>query len=313
MYILGGKGFIMNLLEIRNFKQEDMPLLGDFYHTVTHEKKVVFWWVGSEENWENVFCAYEDNKMIAKGQVEIINIIQEGRSEDGKHLIYLNLKTLPERETDYYLLNQLYDKLYERALVLKQSLSPIYSTYLCVGNFGTEIQNNTYFTKEKGFKTLNTLYTMTRDLNEPIIEAKLLNSKLHVEFWDMSSTEEEKEYLEVEDEIWPDSALGLNRLQNYKSNNYWTAITVRDGQTLVGSAMAWQEDIGVIEDVFVRTPWRNQGIAKFLLTTGLTYLKNNFIDTARLMVDTKNENALNLYHSVGFVVTEEEQRFYTIL
>lgn len=301
----------MSLLEIRNFKQEDMPLLGEFYHAVTKDKQVVFWWIGSEENWENVFCAFKNNQMLAKGQVDIINIIPDGRSEDSKHTIYLNLKTLPEKETDYELLNKVYEKLYKRALELKETLSKKYKTNFCVGNFGTEVNNNQFFTNEKGFVPLNTLYTMKRDLNNPIEQAELHNHNLQWEYWDMSSSEEEKEYLEVEAEIWPDTALGLNRLHEYKSKNLWTAITVREKDILVGSAMAWQEEeMGVIEDVFVRSNWRKQGIAKCLLTTALTYLKDKGMNTVRLMVDTKNGNALSLYKSVGFEVVEEEKRYF---
>lgn len=37
--------------------------------------------------------------------------------------------------------------------------------------------------------------------------------------------------------------------------------------------MAWKEEddpaVGIIEDVWVRKPWRKQGIAKFLLTKAM--------------------------------------------
>lgn len=301
----------MTSMVIRNFKQADMPLLGDFYKSVAEGKKVVFWWVGPEENWVNVYCAFEDGKMVAKGQVEVINIVQDGSPKESKHKIYLNLKALPDLESDYELLNRVYEKLYSRALEIKQNLPANYQTNLCVGNFGTEINNNRYLTAEKSFKPLNTLYTMERDLNQEIESAKLPQSELQWEFWKMSSAEEEKEYLEVEAEIWSDSVLGLNRLHEYKSNDLWTAITVRENGAIIASAMAWQEDeIGVIEDVFVKKMWRKQGIAKFLLTTALTYLKDKGLKEAKLMVDTENEKALNLYKSVGFEVTEEEKRFY---
>lgn len=51
-----------------------MPLLGELYQAVS-AAGVLFWWVGDEENWENVFCAFEDGIMVAKGQVEVINIV----------------------------------------------------------------------------------------------------------------------------------------------------------------------------------------------------------------------------------------------
>ena len=297
-------------LEIRNYKHEDMPLLRDFYQSVTKDRKVVFWWVGPEENWENVFCAIENGKMVAKGQVEIINRIADGQPIENKHSIYLNLKTLPDRELDYELMNQLYSKLYSRALELKQHLSAKFQTNLCVGNFGSEIHNNHFFI-EKGFSNLNTLYTMERDLQQPVMPTVLSQPDLEWEFWMMDSLEEERLYLEVESEIWPDATLGLQRLHEYKNNPYWTAIPVRKDGSIVACTLAWQEeDMGVIEDVFVKEPWRKQGIARFLLTTALNYLKDKGLKKATLMVDTENENALNLYKAVGFDVMEEERRYY---
>ncbi|MFT4415459.1 GNAT family N-acetyltransferase [Fredinandcohnia humi] len=301
----------MSSIIIRNFQQEDMPLLGHFYQAVTKDRKVVFWWIGPEENWDNVFCAFENNKMIAKGQVEIVNSLQDDHPQDSKHKIYLNVKTLPERESDYGLLNQLYEKLYARAVELKENLPPSHKTILCVGNFGTEVNNNRYFTEEKGYKPLNTLYTMKRDLQQPILNADLSQPNLQWDFWKMDSIEEEKQYLEVECEIWPDAALGLHRLHEYKNNENWIAIPIRENGDIIASVMAWQEDeMGVIEDVFVRKQWRKQGIARFLLTKALTYLQERGLKEAQLMVDTANEKALNLYKSVGFAIEEEEKRFF---
>lgn len=302
---------MMRSTVIRNFQQADMPLLGDFYQAVTKGKKVVFWWIGPEENWENVYCAFENEQMVGKGQVEVIHAVGDGSPHESKHTIYLNLKVLPEKESDYELYKELYEKLYNRALELKQLLSTNYQTILCVGNFGTEERNNQFFVEEKGFKHLNTLYTMNRDLKKRIESINLLQPGLQWDYWKMSRIEEEKEYLEVEAEIWPDAELGINRLREYKNNKFWTSITIRDNGDIIGSAMAWQEDeMGVIEDVFVRKQWRKQGIAKFLLITALTYLKEKGLKEAKLMVDTENEKALNLYKSVGFEVTDEEKRFF---
>ncbi|GGA60531.1 GNAT family N-acetyltransferase [Ornithinibacillus halotolerans] len=300
--------------EIRNFIQEDMPLLRDFYQSVTNNRKVVFWWVGPEENWDNVFCAFENGKMVGKGQVEIINRLSDGQPESSSHSIYLNLKTLPEREQDFELMDLLYEKLHIRALELKNYLSSAYQTNFCIGNFATEVDNNRFFVEKKGFKPLNTLYTMERDLHQPIDPIPFHHEELTWEFWKMESEEEEAAYLEVEGEIWPEDTLGLRRLREYKSNPNWTAIPIRHDGQIIACAMAWQEeDTGVIEDVFVRPEWRKNGLATFLLTTALTYLKDLGLPKAYLMVDTENEHALKLYQSVGFQVVEEERRFFVTL
>lgn len=91
-------------------------------------------------------------------------------------------------------------------------------------------------------------------------------------------------------------------------------MVVREGMTIVGSVMTWkEEDEGIIEDLFVRGNWRNQGIAKHLLAQALIYLKNNGLNIAELEVDTTNRSALSLYESVGFRVVEEEVRYCIVL
>ncbi|MEC0174063.1 GNAT family N-acetyltransferase [Paenibacillus favisporus] len=69
------------------------------------------------------------------------------------------------------------------------------------------------------------------------------------------------------------------------------------------------EGDGVIEDVFVREPWRQQGIAKHLLHQALTYLKNIGCECAELQVETANSSALSLYLAVGFREVSKEVRY----
>ncbi len=85
-----------------------MPLLGELYQSVTAKDNATFWWVGDEDNWSNVYCAFEDGKMVAKGQVSIINVVPPGRSKENNHSIYINLKTISEREQDITLLDKVY-------------------------------------------------------------------------------------------------------------------------------------------------------------------------------------------------------------
>lgn len=296
-------------ITIRNFRKEDMPLLGELYKSVTAKENAVFWWVGDEENWSNVYCAFENGKMVAKGQVSIINVVPHGRPIENKHSIYVNLKTIPERESDMDLLDKVYPYLYLRANQLKDTLPKEYGTILCVGNDSTETANNQFFI-QNGYRHLNSLFGMKRDLNKPI-PALQPQEGLEFSFWKMETTHEEREYLDVEAEIWPDTPLGLNRLIENKKNKLWTSMIMRQADTIVGGLMAWQEDEhGVIEDVFVREPWRNRGIAKYLLAEALRYFKLHRLPYVSLMVLTTNKSALALYESVGFCVDREEVRYF---
>lgn len=297
---------------IRNFQNEDMPLLGVLHQTVTAKENTIFWWVGDEDNWGNVYCAFENGEMIAKGQVSIINVVPTGLLKENNHSIYLNLKAIPERESDTDLLDKVYQYLYLRAIELKETLPKEYGTILCVGNDSTETVNNDFFI-QKGYHHLDSLFSMNRDLNEPISELKLQEG-FQYSYWKMETSSEEKDYLDIEAEIWPDTPLGLNRLSEYKKDLLWTSMVIRQTDTILGGLMAWQEeDHGVIEDVFVREPWRKHGIAKYLLTEALRYLKSNQLQYANLMVLTTNKSALTLYESVGFYADKEEIRYFTKL
>lgn len=289
-----------------------MPLLGELYQSVTAKDNATFWWVGDEDNWSNVYCAFEDGKMVAKGQVSIINVVPPGRSKENNHSIYINLKTISEREQDITLLDKVYQYLLTRAKQLKVTLPQEYGTILCVGNDSKETANNQFFI-QKGYLPLNSLYSMNRDLTEPVLELKL-HEEFQFSHWSMETSSEERDYLNIEAEIWPDAPLGLNRLSKYKKNKLWTSMVIRQIDTIVGGLMTWQEeDYGVIEDVFVREPWRKRGIAKFTLTQALKYLKSHKLQKATLMVLTTNKSALSLYESVGFYTDKEEIRYFTKL
>ncbi|WHY22349.1 GNAT family N-acetyltransferase [Paenibacillus sp. G2S3] len=286
-----------------------MPLLGELYNSVTARENAVFWWVGDEDNWENVYCAFENGKMVAKGQVEIINIVPPGRSEESRHSIYLNLKTITEREEDYDLLESLYQTLLLRALELKETLSAEYKTTLCVGNNSSEIANTQFFEKEKGFSQYNSLFKMNHKLNDTL-PSPTLSKEFEFATWMMETSQEEDHYLELEAEVWPDTPLGKERLSQFKQNPLWNSMVVRQGERIVGSLMVWQEEkSGYIENVFVLEPWRRSGIAKYMLSQALNYFRTHELDEANLMVLTDNDSALHLYESVGFSLSSEERRY----
>lgn len=300
-------------VEIRNFRQDDMALLGGLYEAVTAREHAVFWWVGDPDNWDNVMCAYLEGKMIAKGQVSIINVVPPGRTGNAYHSIYVNIKAVPEWEADYELMEQIYQRLYTRALILKATLPDEYDTRLCVGNAAAEQANNSFFTERKGFSYLESLFSMTCDLTKPIA-AYTLPEGLEMSFWDMDTAGDEEHYLILDTEVWPDAPLGHERLAEYKRKEYWNAVAVTEGKVIAGSLLMWREEgHGMIENVFVRAPWRQRGIARAMLLFGLEGLRAQGMDTTELMVHTHNQHALKQYEAVGFRTVHEEVRYYTQL
>lgn len=168
-----------------------------------------------------------------------------------------------------------------------------------------------FFTEKIGFQPLEKLYSMKRSLEEPL-QALPLDDRYRYRLWRMESADEEEMYLKLEAEVWPEAPLGLERLREYKEHPGWTAMNVLEGDMIIGSTMAWLEEgnVGVIEDVFVREPWRQRGIAKYLLFRAMSYLQAQGSTSVKLEVKAANETALSLYQSVGFVKDQEEHRFY---
>ncbi|GIN72760.1 hypothetical protein J14TS2_32350 [Bacillus sp. J14TS2] len=300
----------MGDIEIRRFTRDDFQKLGGLYHAVTSREDAVFWWVGDEENWTNVFIALEGEEMIGKGQVSVITAITQGSPKNYKHYIYFNLKVLPEREGEYAIYDLLYDCLIKKAYQLREQLQYEYRTMIAIGNQSTEEQNNHYF-KKKGFTYRKSAFTMNRSESEAI-EHAALSASYCCQQCDLSSKESMDEYLRADMEIWPEAPIGLQRLMEIMENSEWTTFAIREKDTLVGSVMAWvdEDGDGVIEDLFVREPWRRKGIAKYLLTQALTYLKNHDCTLVELQVETANESALSLYHSIGFKEVSEEVYYH---
>jgi mycothiol synthase len=76
-----------------------------------------------------------------------------------------------------------------------------------------------------------------------------------------------------------------------------------DGDQVAGAAInvIHQDDWGETDDLFVRRPWRKQGLGRALLAGSLQLFRARGLSTAGLGVDTENvSGALGLYESVGF-------------
>lgn len=192
-----------------------MPLLGDLYQAVIARDHTVFWWVGEPSNWNNVYCAFDKDQMIGKGQIEVVSTIQPDQPADHKHALYINIKTIPERENDTALLEALYQPLLARAVEWKKTLSAAHETMLCIGNHSTETANTSFFL-QKGYDYLNSLFHMERDLQQPVPEF-VLSEGLQWQYWKMAASKDEELYLQIDAEIWPEAPIGSKKLAETKN------------------------------------------------------------------------------------------------
>ncbi|MGE8204870.1 GNAT family N-acetyltransferase [Heyndrickxia sp. NPDC080065] len=284
----------------------------DLYKAIKEKHQdIVFWWPGPENTWDYVLCVKQDHQLIAKAQIAPITVIPDGSDSNFCHQIYLNMKVHPDWELNTELKDHLFHAIYEKSLEMKEKLSSQYKTKLCFGNYSNEVIENKYL-QSKGFIYEKSIVQMKRDLIEPIEEVKKPTEKIDVKEWKIEKEEEEKKYLEADLEIWPHAPIGINRLRELKQSPLWTAITAFYKEEIVGSVIAWQDEpnVGITEEVSVREKWRNQGIARYLLSLALNYLKKHDIEEAYLEVEVQNHSALHLYHSVGFEAVKEEQRYW---
>ncbi len=90
-----------------------------------------------------------------------------------------------------------------------------------------------------------------------------------------------------------------------KHGAYFLAAREQDelvGWVQVDRSVDWitNKDIGWINDVYVKKPFRGKGYASKLMKQALAELKDKGYDEVRLNVYTFNEQAIKLYEKLGF-------------
>ncbi|OWA34970.1 hypothetical protein B9G55_14625 [Saccharibacillus sp. O16] len=310
---------------IRHFRESDFPALGAFYNQTAEGRRVTFWWVGEPENWANVYCAFEGDKMIAKGQVDVFSIMPAAADPSNKHRIFFNLKTLPERESDTELVGAMYEKLKARALEIRTNLPNTHGTLLGFGNYVEEAANTDYFASRPEFFPLKRQYRMCHEFAEkpsPNEGQQAETTDAAAAFplpegytwreFDALNNEQADEYLALDMEIWPATPIGAERLAEIVSRPGWRMLQAYDSEGKpAASLMYWVSDgeTGEIEEVLTRAAHRRRGLASALLTRALHEIRNLGCEEAELDVEVRNEDALKVYHAAGFEVVTEEHRY----
>ncbi|MDO3411176.1 GNAT family N-acetyltransferase [Saccharibacillus sp. CPCC 101409] len=301
-------------LEIRPFAESDFEALGAFYDAAVKDRRLVFWWVGEQDNWPNVFGAFEQGRLVGKGQVEVLAIMPPESGASARHRIFFNIKTLPERAADAELLGALYARVHARALELKRELPAAHGAMLCFGNYAEETANTDYFAGRGGFAPLNKQFLMRRELDggkaQPI-ETRELPDGYAWRAFDKLTDEQKEQYLALDREIWPETTIGPKRLEDMMHQPGWRLLQIEADGEPAASLMYWieEEDTGEIDEVFVREPHRRRGLASALLARALEEIRAAGCSEAELDVETLNDSALRTYTSAGFRIVTEEQRY----
>lgn len=158
---------------IRSYQAEDKPAAIQLYkNLMEHHSDIIYWWPGPENNWENVCCVFYKDLMIAKAQIETINIIPADHSTNASHLIFFNMKLHSKWEDDNDLRKLLYKKILEKAKLKKEKLPSLFPVKLCAGNFASEAKENAYL-KSTGFEHFKSLYWMRCKLDNLVPQSTL--------------------------------------------------------------------------------------------------------------------------------------------
>lgn len=265
------------------------------------------------EGGKNIFCALDKKgKLLAFAPLFPIPVDDNIDSEN-PHIIWTAIIVDSKTENEGLIKDILLEKIYYRAGEIKKSLSKrdVLLAIDCFFNHGLEMA---YYIS-KGFLPYQTRYQMARSLLQsiPLIESPL---GINVSKCEINLETEQRKYLKAYNQAFPQNPQTIENLKNLISlgkSEFRVEITTLNkeneiigGITVSRSKEETQNQVGLIEDVFVLPSWRRRGIAKYLISKGLLYLRDNGITEARLEVLAQNEAALKLYKGMGYKVLNKE-------
>jgi ribosomal protein S18 acetylase RimI-like enzyme len=266
----------------------------------------------SFEGGRNVFCGFDEAGRLLGYAPLFPVLIPEGIN--APHKFWTEVKLDPEIENPLPLKDRLLETVVGRAREIAAS-APGHPSHLVFQYFVGETAGIAYVLS-RGCEHAGSIYQMARPLREPIPAGPVLPG-LDVRCWRMESEAEQQAYVQAHNEAFPDAPMALGDWQHFMKSPQWAVganIAAFAGAEVVGSVTVYwdeaenrsqEQKIGFTEHIFVRPAWRKRGIARRLILEGLCYLKERSLDEARLEVLAQNRQALRLYKSLGYRVTQE--------
>lgn len=271
---------------------------------------------GSFENGKNVFCAFDEQNTLQGYAPLFPNLILEANSLP--HIIWAEVKTVPSLESALRLKDMLFAKLKQRAQELAR-LHPGHAAHLTFQYAPSETDSISYVLS-KGCVYTESIFRMSCDLSHPL-PVLPPPGNIEVRPWRMDTPAEQQAYIQARNEAFPGAPTTLEDWQAFLQSPLWqtgTTLTAFDGQEIVGSvSLYWDraenertgKQTGSTEYIFVRSKWRKQGIAAFLISQGLSYLQSHGLEHAQLEVRASNLHALDLYKRLGYQVCGETRLY----
>lgn len=264
---------------------------------------------------ENVFCVF-DEKGNLQGYAPLFPALTT--EPEIPHTVWAEVKVHPALLAPRNVKDLMFEQVVHRTREITQ-LRPARPTRLTFQYHPSETASIEYVCS-RGCVYTESVFRMMCDLSQtlPMVPPP---DKIDIRHLVVESQAEQQAYVLARNEAFPEAPITLEDWQYLTSSPAWqegTCITAFDGREIVGGvAVYWDDTLsqqmgekaGLTEYIFVRRNWRRRGIASYLISQGLFYLKEHGRETAHLEVRATNQHALDLYQRLGYRVVDESRLY----
>lgn len=285
--------------QIRNYLESDAGKIGEFDRILELSYRYNPDFVP-----ENIFCAVNsDGEVLGVGHLELHDtwnlINKDDVSSDFNYKLVLCISLNLEIPYIENLKEDILNKLADRAKEIRRQYPD--KKIRVFKWLSSENYDEIDFLLSNGFMAFQNSLVMKYDLSQKIPEVSKPEG-ITVVMRKMESEEELIQYHEAESIAFSGITWSLNLLRWYRGGPEWMCFSVFYEKILIGSTMTWMitEERSAVENIFVMPQCRNKGIAKYMITEALNYLKNQGKAIASLSVHGDNKPAISLYKALGF-------------
>lgn len=285
--------------QIRNYSASDADKIGAFDKTLELSYRY-----NPDFLPFNIFCAIDaDDEILGVGHIEPHEtwhlIEKDNVSSDFIYRLLLQISLNPKYKDSERLKVTLLKQLIVRAKEIRKQY-PDMKIRIFTWLDSTELNEIDFFLAQ-GFAAYNNSLVMKYDLTQNIPDVPHPDG-ITVKENKMNTEEELQQYHEAASIAFSGVVWSLNYIKWLKCGPEWNNFSAFYGDQLVGNTMTWMiaPDRSASEDIFVLPEWRNKGIAKYVITETLKYLKKQGKTIATLSVFGDNAPAISLYNSLGY-------------
>ncbi len=267
----------------------------------------------SFEGGRNIYCALDPQGRLLGYAPVFPQPVLDPQSAS-PHVIWAEVKADPATENPVAVKDMLWERVLGRAHEIAEALPPrrleLRFEYLPSEAASLE------YVRARGAVHYESVFKMGRDLGAPIVELPL-PAGIAAAAWKMRTGAERERYLLARNQAFAEAPKDRDGLGYLLDSPLWaegTSYTAFAGEEVVGSVLVYwdTEDnrrrgqrIGFTEDIFVLSAWRKRGIASYLITQGLFYLREHGLAEAHLQVRVHNQAALGIYERLGYCAGQQ--------